>query len=92
MRSRRSGGGRRATATRPATFGEVFAVGEFRPLFGSYLLSTIGDELARVALTAALAGDPECQGPPGRGTADPTGGRPHLANLQHSPLWHAYSR
>jgi MFS family permease len=29
----------------------VFAVREFRPLFGSYLLSTIGDELARVALT-----------------------------------------
>lgn len=26
-------------------------MGEFRPLFGSYLLSTIGDELARVALT-----------------------------------------
>jgi MFS family permease len=38
-------------AGRPATFREVFAVGEFRPLFGSYLLSTIGDELARVALT-----------------------------------------
>jgi MFS family permease len=29
-------------------------VGEFRPLFGSYLLSTIGDELARVALTVLV--------------------------------------
>jgi MFS family permease len=41
----------RSRGTRPATYGEVFAVREFRPLFGSYLLSTIGDELARVALT-----------------------------------------
>jgi MFS family permease len=32
----------------------VFAVREFRPLFGSYLLSTIGDELARVALTVLV--------------------------------------
>jgi MFS family permease len=29
-------------------------VAEFRPLFGSYLLSTIGDELARVALTVLV--------------------------------------
>jgi MFS family permease len=29
----------------------VFGVREFRPLFGTFLLSTIGDELARVALT-----------------------------------------
>lgn len=36
---------------RQATFREVFAVREFRPLFGTFLLSTIGDELARVALT-----------------------------------------
>ena len=36
---------------RPATFREVFAVREFRPLFGTFLLSTAGDELARVALT-----------------------------------------
>ena len=35
---------------RQATFREVFAVAEFRPLFGTFLLSTIGDELARVAL------------------------------------------
>jgi MFS family permease len=40
--------------SRPATFGQVFAVREFRPLFGSYLLSTIGDELARVALTVLV--------------------------------------
>jgi MFS family permease len=38
-------------APRQATFREVFAVREFRPLFGTFLLSTAGDELARVALT-----------------------------------------
>ena len=38
-------------AERQATFREVFAVREFRPLFGTFLLSTAGDELARVALT-----------------------------------------
>jgi MFS family permease len=41
-------------ATEQATFGEVFAVAEFRPLFGSFLLSTIGDQLARVALTVLV--------------------------------------
>lgn len=40
--------------TRPATFRDVFAVREFRPLFGTYTLSTIGDELARVALTVLV--------------------------------------
>jgi MFS family permease len=39
---------------RAATFREVFAVREFRPLYGSFLLSTIGDELARVALTVLV--------------------------------------
>jgi MFS family permease len=39
---------------RAATFREVFAVREFRPLFGTFLLSTIGDELARVALTVLV--------------------------------------
>ncbi|MCV2490918.1 MFS transporter [Geodermatophilus sp. YIM 151500] len=39
---------------RAATFREVFAVPEFRPLFGTFLLSTIGDELARVALTVLV--------------------------------------
>ncbi|MGY1603148.1 MFS transporter [Geodermatophilus sp. SYSU D00815] len=39
---------------RPATFREVFAVHEFRPLFGTFLLSTAGDELARVALTVLV--------------------------------------
>ena len=34
-----------------ATFGDVFAVGEFRALWLSQLLSVIGDQLARVALT-----------------------------------------
>ncbi|SEO60873.1 MFS transporter [Trujillonella endophytica] len=42
------------TSNVQATFGEVFAVPEFRPLFGSYLLSTIGDQLARVALTVLV--------------------------------------
>ena len=39
---------------RPATYREVFAVAEFRPLFGTFLLSTAGDELARVALTVLV--------------------------------------
>jgi MFS family permease len=42
------------TALRQATFREVFSVREFRPLFGTFLLSTIGDELARVALTVLV--------------------------------------
>src|ERR1700712_5962744 len=43
-----------ATATPRATFRDVFAVKEFRPLFGTFLLSTAGDELARVALTVLV--------------------------------------
>jgi MFS family permease len=39
---------------RQATFREVFAVREFRPLFGTFVLSTAGDELARVALTVLV--------------------------------------
>jgi len=35
----------------PATFGEVFAVGEFRALWLAQILSVAGDQLARVALT-----------------------------------------
>src|SRR5690348_8734412 len=42
------------TAERQATFRDVFAVREFRPLFGTFLLSTAGDELARVALTVLV--------------------------------------
>lgn len=42
------------TPPRQATFREVFAVREFRPLFGTFLLSTAGDELARVALTVVV--------------------------------------
>ena len=42
------------TRARQATFREVFAVREFRPLFGTFLLSTAGDELARVALTVLV--------------------------------------
>lgn len=41
-------------AATPATFRAVFAVREFRPLFGTFLLSTAGDELARVALTVLV--------------------------------------
>src|SRR6202161_146573 len=33
------------------TFGDVFAVGEFRALWTAQLLSVVGDQLARVALT-----------------------------------------
>jgi predicted MFS family arabinose efflux permease len=45
--------------TRPAVaprtrFRDVFAVREFRPLFGTFLLSTAGDELARLALTVLV--------------------------------------
>jgi MFS family permease len=43
-----------APVARAATFREVFQVREFRPLFGTFLLSTIGDELARVALTVLV--------------------------------------
>src|SRR4051795_8800578 len=47
------------TATAPAddrqaTFRDVFSVREFRPLFGTFLLSTAGDELARLALTVLV--------------------------------------
>src|SRR5450755_1362052 len=34
-----------------ATFGDLFAVGEFRALWLAQVLSVIGDQLARVALT-----------------------------------------
>lgn len=44
----------RGAVPEQATFREVFAVAEFRPLFGSFLLSTIGDQLARVALTVLV--------------------------------------
>jgi MFS family permease len=34
-----------------ATFGQVFAIGEFRALWAAQVLSVVGDQLARVALT-----------------------------------------
>jgi MFS family permease len=40
-----------APASSRATFGEVFAVGEFRALWFAQVLSVAGDQLARVALT-----------------------------------------
>jgi MFS family permease len=39
---------------RPATFRDVFGVREFRALFGTFVLSSVGDELARVALTVLV--------------------------------------
>ena len=36
------------------TFRDVFAVAEFRALWGAQLLSVIGDQLARVALTVLV--------------------------------------
>lgn len=41
-------------ADRPATYGEVFAVGEFRWLWLAQLGSVIGDQLARVALAVLV--------------------------------------
>jgi hypothetical protein len=41
---------------RSATFGEVFAVGEFRALWLAQILSVSGDQLARVALTLLVFG------------------------------------
>lgn len=40
-----------ATSIGRATFGSVFAVGEFRALWLAQILSVLGDQLARVALT-----------------------------------------
>lgn len=39
---------------RRATFRDLFGLAEFRALFGTFVLSTIGDELARVALTVLV--------------------------------------
>jgi MFS family permease len=36
---------------RPATYREVFRVAEFRGLYAAYLLSMVGDMLAKVAVT-----------------------------------------
>jgi len=41
-------------AEQAATFRDVFAVGEFRALWAAQLLSVIGDQLARVALTVLV--------------------------------------
>jgi MFS transporter len=45
-----------ATALSSATFGEVFSVGEFRALWLAQVLSVIGDQFARVALTLLVFG------------------------------------
>ena len=39
---------------RPARYRDVFAVAEFRALFAAHLLSVIGDQFARVALTVLV--------------------------------------
>ncbi|HEY2640023.1 MAG TPA: MFS transporter [Streptosporangiaceae bacterium] len=50
LRGRRNTASRRGdTAT--ATFRDVFAIGEFRALWAAQVLSVVGDQLARVALT-----------------------------------------
>jgi MFS family permease len=41
-------------AQRQATFGEVFAIGEFRALFTASAMSWLGDYLARAAVTALV--------------------------------------
>jgi MFS family permease len=43
--------GRVAAPHRPSTFRQVFAVSEFRALWTAQVLSVVGDQLARVALT-----------------------------------------
>lgn len=43
-----------AAGPRPATFRDVFGLREFRALFGTFVLSSVGDELARVALTVLV--------------------------------------
>lgn len=51
------GGPRAALArpgTRPATFRDVFAIGEFRAVFTAQVLSVAGDQLARVALAVLV--------------------------------------
>jgi predicted MFS family arabinose efflux permease len=44
-------------AEKPATFREVFAVAEFRALFGATMLSLVGDYFARVAVTVLIFSD-----------------------------------
>jgi MFS family permease len=39
---------------RPVTFRDVFAVSEFRALWAAYVLSLVGDQLARVALSVLV--------------------------------------
>jgi len=42
------------SGSRPATFRDVFAVGEFRALFAAQVLSVVGDQFARVALSVLV--------------------------------------
>lgn len=43
-----------ASRPRPASFSDIFAVGEFRALFAAAQLSTVGDQLARVAIAVLV--------------------------------------
>src|SRR5260370_33544162 len=47
-------GDRLSAVSERATFGDVFAVSEFRALWLAYLLSVAGDQLALVALTVLV--------------------------------------
>jgi MFS family permease len=49
-----TGGGSELTEQRAARYRDVFAVAEFRALFGAHLLSVIGDQFARVALAVVV--------------------------------------
>ncbi|MDQ6875330.1 MAG: MFS transporter [Actinomycetota bacterium] len=42
------------SGVKPASFGAVFAVGEFRALFAAHLLSVLGDQFARMALAVLV--------------------------------------
>ena len=39
---------------RPARYGDVFGIAEFRALFASYVISMLGDVIAAVALTVLV--------------------------------------
>ncbi|MEU6714332.1 MFS transporter [Nonomuraea sp. NPDC046802] len=44
------------TVTASATYRDVFAVGEFRALFAAHLLSLLGDQLSKVAISVLVFG------------------------------------
>lgn len=54
MSGNQAAGADPADEDRPATYRQVFEVREFRYLFSAYLLSLIGDQLAKVALSVLV--------------------------------------